>query len=111
MLQKEFPTSTGGLALTWEAEHLYPASGRYRTDWRMDCARWEGSARHYRPDGTFWTVLTVHSYTPMRDLIKAKGFAISANGEVGPTSPNTEGQRAGTGPTGPQSSVADRGTQ
>jgi hypothetical protein len=93
MLQKNFPRSGGGLALTWEPEQLYPATGRYRSDWRMDCARWEGSARHYRPDGTFWTVLTVYSYTTMSELIKAAELEISKDGEVGSVSPNTEGEQ------------------
>lgn len=84
LLQDNFPVSTGGLALTWEPEHLHPATGRYRTDWRMDCARWEGFARHYRCDGTFWTVLNVHSYTPMSELIKANQLTVSATGEVFP---------------------------
>ena len=83
MLQKSFPVSAGGLELTWLPEQLYPATGRYRTDWRMDCARWEGFARHYKPDGTFWTVLSVHSYTPMSKLIKASALILSESGEVG----------------------------
>lgn len=89
LLQKNFPVSANGLTLTWEPEQLYPATGRYRTDWRMDCARWEGFARHYRPDGTFWTVLTVHSYTPMSKLIKASVLTISASGEVGENATST----------------------
>lgn len=89
LLQKSFPVSVGGLKLTWEPTNLFPATGRCRTDWRMDCARWEGSARHYRDDGTFWTVTTVYSYYPMRDLIRANELDISTTGEVYPVSPNT----------------------
>lgn len=89
LLQKSFPVSSGGLTLTWEPTNLFPATGRYRTDWRMDCARWEGAARHYREDGTFWTVTTVHSYYPMRDLIRATELDVSTSGEVFPVSPNT----------------------
>ena len=85
LLQKSFPEGAGGLSLTWEADQLYPATGRYRTDWRMDCARWEGFARHYRPDGTFWTVFSVHSYFPMSELIRASSLIISSTGEIGPS--------------------------
>ncbi len=82
LLQKNFPVSAGGLALTWEPDQLYPATGSYRTNWMLDCARWEGFARHYRTDGTYWTVLDVHSYEPMSELIKSDKLTIAGNGEV-----------------------------
>lgn len=82
LLQENFPVSAGGLALTWEASDLHPATGAYRTNVMLDTWRWEGYARHYRPDGSHWMVLSVGSYTPMTELIKSKHLAISRDGEV-----------------------------
>lgn len=84
LLQKSFPETATGLKLTWEPELVYPATGRYRTDWRMDCARWEAFARHYREDGSYYVVWTVHSYATMTECVKRGELEISPNGEVGP---------------------------
>jgi hypothetical protein len=82
LLQKSFPTK-GEFALTWRAEWLHPAAGAYRTS-GIDCFRWEGSARHFREDGTFYTAMSVGSYETMTSLIKANRLRISSSGEVVP---------------------------
>lgn len=87
LLQKSFPDTSAGLKLTWEAEQVYPATGRYRTDWRLDCARWEAFARHYRDDGTYFNVWSVHSYATMTELIKCKALEMSPDGEISPATP------------------------
>lgn len=83
LLQENFPMK-GDLALTWSAEWLYPATGAYRTNQMLDCWRWEGCARHYRPDGTWFVALDVGGYTTMTELIKAKQLRIDSTGEVTP---------------------------
>lgn len=88
LLQTSFPEAAGGLHLTWEPEHLYPATGSYRTNVMLDCMRWEGFARHYRADGSYFTVWGVGSYIPMSQLIKAERLEISESGEVVPVKHN-----------------------
>lgn len=88
LLQRSFPVGDGGLKLSWEPEQLYPATGSYRTNVTLDCMRWEGFARHYREDGSFFTVWNVCSYVPMSELIKAQELTISENGEVVPAMSN-----------------------
>lgn len=83
LLQENFPRK-GDLSLTWSAEWLYPATGAYRTNQRLDCWRWEGAARHYRPDGTWFVALCVGGYTTMTELIKARELRIDGTGEVTP---------------------------
>lgn len=76
LLQKSFPQSASGLDLTWEASQLFPATGAHRTNASIDCGRWEGFARHYRSDGSFYTALSVGSYHTMTELIKAKRLTL-----------------------------------
>jgi len=83
LLQKSFPDKDG-FALTWRAEWLYPATGSYRTNYMLDCWRWEGFARHYRPDGSYMTMMSVGSYETMSALIKADKLTISGADEVVP---------------------------
>lgn len=58
--------------------------GAYRTNPALDCCRWEGFARYYREDGTYFTAWAVHSYVTMSELVKAKALTISGSGEVVP---------------------------
>lgn len=82
LLQENFPISGGGLALTWEPENLYPATGSYRTNINIDCCRWEGFAQHYRPDGSYFHAVAVHSYSTMTELLKSKHLQILSSGDV-----------------------------
>lgn len=81
LLQKNFP-ARGELALTWDAAWLRPATGAYRTNQMLDCWRWEGEARHYRADGSYFVAVEVGGYTTMTELIKAEKLKIHADGEV-----------------------------
>jgi hypothetical protein len=76
LLQKSFPEHNG-LALTWEPENIYPATGYWRTDPYVDCFRWEGFGRHYRQDGTYFTLVSLGSYETMTELCKAKKLIFS----------------------------------
>lgn len=82
LLQNSFPETPLGVKLTWSADWLYPATGSYRTNVALDCARWEGFARHYRDDGSFYTAWSVYAYSTMSELIKYKKLGISNNGEI-----------------------------
>jgi hypothetical protein len=70
------------IQLEWPADRLYPATGSYRTDVRLDCARWEGFGLAVRPDGTRWTFWSIHGYTKMSDLIGPGTLTIHPDGEV-----------------------------
>lgn len=90
LLQENFPTTPLGVELTWRPEKLYPATGSYRTNVRLDCWRWEGFAVHIRQDGTEYTALAVGGYTKMSELIKEKELEILSGGEVVPATDSAE---------------------
>lgn len=81
LLQHSFPKK-GDLEITWEADHLFPATGSYRSNINLDCCRWTAYAKHYRADGSSFTIMSVHSYTTMTELIKYKELYLSDSGEV-----------------------------
>lgn len=82
MMQAAWPEHNG-FALTWLPENLLPAEGRYRSDIRIDCCRWEAFAYHFRADGTSFPMVTVISYYTMTELLKYKALDIRG-GEVFP---------------------------
>lgn len=70
------------IPLLWTADHLWPATGYYRTDRRADCWRWEGMARAVRPDGTTWNAGSVGGYTTMTDLCRPGDLTWHPGGEI-----------------------------
>lgn len=89
-LQAQFPAivfldvdrQTREIPLRWLPEQLYPATGAYRTDTRLDCWRWEGWAQGVKEDGSTYSAWAVGGYTRMSDLIRPGELTIAADGEV-----------------------------
>jgi len=77
LLQKSFPLNAAGVKLTWLPEHIYPATGAYRTNRLIDCYRWTAYGYHYRADGTFYAAMTVDSYETMTELVKATNLVLA----------------------------------
>jgi hypothetical protein len=68
VLNKSIP-NINGVCVVWKPEQLFPATGRYRTDVRMDCCRWEGFCHLAgRPEQVF---TDVHSWHTMRECVAA----------------------------------------
>jgi hypothetical protein len=61
--------SINGVRVVWKAEQLYPATGRYRSDYRMDCCRWEGFC--YMADRPEQVFSSVHCWHTMSECVKA----------------------------------------
>ena len=59
-----------GLTAEFEAEDLRPATGSWRTDFRLDVYRWEGQGRLFFPDDGIWLPITVDSYCTMTDCVR-----------------------------------------
>ena len=81
LLQHSFPKK-GDYNITWEPEHIFPATGSYRSNINLDCCRWTAYGKHYRSDGSSFNIISIHSYTTMTELIKYKELYMSDNGEV-----------------------------
>lgn len=91
LLQVSFPYR-GQLPLIWRPEWLYPATGAWRTNYMLDCWRWEGFAYYAKQDGSLSAAWSVGSYHPMSELIKYKRLYVS-DGEIYPTTTGHEGGR------------------
>lgn len=67
-----------GVTARFEAEHLRPATGYWRTDIRADVYRWEGSGEKQIEDGT-WMGISVDSWDTMTDCVR-HGVEVSRDG-------------------------------
>lgn len=72
--------SDDGLPCRVSPDDLHAAQGHYRTDWRADCYRWEGSVGAYVGDGDKTVSRRVYSYSPMTDCIRGFDWDFDKHG-------------------------------
>jgi len=70
------------IPLLWLAENLYPATGAYRSNQMLDCARWEGFVKAVREDGTTYNIFTVYGWTKMSELTRPGELEWNEDGEI-----------------------------
>jgi len=90
LLQSSFPVSVDGMVLTWKPERLYPATGAYRTNHRLDSYRWEGYGVYIDGDGIEHPAMDVASHLTMSQLIRSKRLKIAREDEVVPDDHNLD---------------------
>lgn len=66
-----------GVMVRCDPAKLYPAEGRWRSDFRMDVMRWEGSIE-VKIDGGGWLRLSIGSWDTMTACVK--GFSVWRDG-------------------------------
>jgi hypothetical protein len=66
-----------GVTVRCDPAKLYPALGRWRSDFRMDVYRWEGSIE-LMVDGGGWLMFGIQSWNSMSKCIK--GFTVWRDG-------------------------------